>query len=79
VSWANYTLKGLRWEPPVVIDGVPTSLKVSIEDVQTKTRSDLTVTNLRYDATVPDAIVTPEGIASAGAAPLWSSLAAAKQ
>jgi outer membrane lipoprotein-sorting protein len=73
---AGQLWKTQRWEHPAVINGALTSLNTKIEDVQAKTHSDLAITDLRYDATVPDALVTPEGLINAAGAPVWKSLAA---
>lgn len=73
---AGQLWKVQRWEQPAVIDGVNTSLSMKIGDVQAKTHSDLAITNLRYDAVVPDALFTAEGLTTAAGAPLWKSLAA---
>jgi hypothetical protein len=65
-----------RWEGVAVINGVPTALRVSIDDVQYKSRSTLTVTDLQYGAQVPEALLQPNNLPEAVNSPVWSKLAA---
>ena len=63
-----------RWEQVSVVDGVPTALHVSMEDVQAKTRTDIDVGAVRYDVAVPDGLLDPAGLPRAVASPLWAEL-----
>jgi Outer membrane lipoprotein-sorting protein len=65
-----------RWEAVSTIDGVPTALKVSMEDVQAKSTSTLTVTALQYGAQVPDTLLQPRGLPAAATSPVWNELKA---
>jgi Outer membrane lipoprotein-sorting protein len=65
-----------RWEAVSTIDGVPTALKVSMEDVQAKSASTLTVTALQYGAQVPDTLLQPRGLPAAATSPVWNGLKA---
>jgi len=65
-----------RWEGLSTINGVPTALKVSMDDTQAKSRSTLTVTDLRYGADVPEALFQPANLPTAINSPVWSALKA---
>jgi outer membrane lipoprotein-sorting protein len=73
---ANALWKVERFEKVVVIDGVPTVLTVSMEDVQAKSRTTIDVTDFKYDAQVPDGFFEPAALPQAAASPLWPALAA---
>jgi hypothetical protein len=47
-----------------------------MDDTQSKSRTTLTITDLAYDAQVPEALLKPEGLPKAIASPVWSSLKA---
>jgi hypothetical protein len=66
--------KVARWEGVSVIDGFPTALSVTIEDVQAKSSSTMTITDLKYDATVPDALLQTMNMPAAATSPLWTAL-----
>jgi outer membrane lipoprotein-sorting protein len=63
-----------RFQGVAVVDGVPTVLTDTMEDVQAKSRSTITVTDLRYGAEIPDALLKPEALPEAGKSPIWTSL-----
>jgi len=72
----NALFKVQRWSGVTTIDGVSTALNVSMENVQAKTKTEITVDALRYDVDVPDALLDPDALPSAASSPLWSGLAA---
>lgn len=65
-----------RWEGVSIINGVPTALTVSMDDVQSKSRSTLTVTDLQYGAQVPEALLQPRNLPAAVDSPVWNTLKA---
>jgi len=65
-----------RWEGVSIINGVPTALKVSMDDIQAKSRSTLTVTDLQYGAQVPEALFQPANLPAAINSPVWIALKA---
>jgi hypothetical protein len=65
-----------RWEGVVTIQGVPTALRMGIEDVQAKSRSTLRVTDLEYGAQVPEALFEPRNLPQAVGSPVWDKLVA---
>jgi hypothetical protein len=73
---ANQPWKVERFEKVKTVNGVPTPLLVSMDDTQSKSRTTLTITDLAYDAQVPEALLKPEGLPKAIASPVWSSLKA---
>ena len=63
-----------RWEEVSVVDGMPTALRVSMEDVQAKTRTDIDVSAVRYDVALPEGLLEPALLPKAAASPLWNTL-----
>ena len=63
-----------RWEQLSVVDGVPTALRVSMEDVQSKTRTDIDVSAVRYDVSPPEGLLDPAQLPKAAGSPLWNEL-----
>lgn len=53
------------------VDGVPTPLSIRMEDVREPGTSELRVSALRYDATVPDDLFDPARLPAAADSPLW--------
>ena len=68
---ANVLWKTERFEDRTVIDGVPTTLRIIMEDKQEGTSSELRVSNVRYDAKVPDDLFDPKDLPKATSHPLW--------
>ncbi len=56
------------------IDGVPTALKIVMEDKLRGGSTELRVSNVRFDAKVPDEIFQPEYLPKAASHPLWEPL-----
>jgi len=71
---ANNLWKVERWSDVSEINGVPTALRVSMENVQTKTKSEIVADAVRYDVEVPDALVNPAQLSKAPDSSLWGSL-----
>src|SRR5215813_6840639 len=70
-----------HFEQVSVIDGVPTPLHITMEDVQGKSSTELNVSEVRYDVDIPDAVFAPDRLPQVVAHPLWqayNSSAAAK-
>ncbi|HKA52237.1 MAG TPA: outer membrane lipoprotein-sorting protein [Candidatus Binatia bacterium] len=70
-----------HFEQVSVIDGVPTPLHITMEDVQGKSSTELNVSEVRYDVDIPDAVFAPDRLPQIVAHPLWqayNSPAAAK-
>ncbi len=65
-----------RWDGVAVINGVPTALRATIDDVQYKSQSSLKVTDLQYGAQVPETLFQPDNLPEAVSSPVWSKLAA---
>ncbi len=68
--------KVARYQGAVTVDGVPTVVEIAMDDVQAKSTSVLTVTDLDYGAKVPDGLLTPDGLVTAASSPVWNALAA---
>jgi hypothetical protein len=71
---ANELWKVERFQGVSKINGVPTVLTTSMDDVQSKSLSTLTVNDLQYGAKVPDALLDPDALPLAASSPLWTSL-----
>lgn len=74
---ANQPWKIERWSNVTTIDGVPTALKVSMEDVQSATKTEVVADAVRYDVDIADALLDPAQLSRAADSPLWGSLGAA--
>lgn len=53
------------------INGAATPLKLRMEDRQTGSSTDITVSDVRYDVDLPDALFDPAHLRDAAASPLW--------
>jgi len=71
---ANQLWKIERFQGVATIDGVPTVLTMDMEDVQAKSRSTLSVTDLKYGMQFPDSLLQSSELPTAGKAPIWTSL-----
>ncbi|MGH7894492.1 MAG: outer membrane lipoprotein-sorting protein [Candidatus Binatia bacterium] len=71
---ANALWKTERFEGVSTINGVPTVLTTSMDDVQFGSKTTLHVTDLQYGAQIPDALLKPEGLPEAVKSPLWKQL-----
>jgi hypothetical protein len=63
----------VSYERPTVIDGVPTSLGLSVEDVQAGGSTRLQVTRVTYDADLPAELFEPEKLPVAVQSAVWKS------
>lgn len=70
---ANALWKTERFEDRTVIDGVPTVLRMVMEDKQAGTSSELRVSDVRYDAKIPDELFDPTYLPKAASHPVWQS------
>jgi hypothetical protein len=72
-----YDVAGRLWKTEVfeeeTIDGVPTPLRMQMEDLQGKSCTDLRVSDVRYDVDVPDALFDPMELSVAASSPAWQS------
>jgi outer membrane lipoprotein-sorting protein len=73
---ANQLWKVERFQGVSIVNGLPTVLTVTMDDVQAKSRTTITVTDLQYGARIPEALLQPDGLPGAGKAALWTSLKA---
>jgi hypothetical protein len=71
---ANELWKVERFQGVSTVNGVPTVITTSMDDVQAKSVSTITVTDLQYGATIPDALLEPDGLPQAANSPIWASL-----
>ena len=71
---SNTLWKVQKWSRPELIDGVPTILEMSMEDVQAKSRTALEVGAVRYGLPVPESLLDPAHLAKAADDPIWTAL-----
>jgi outer membrane lipoprotein-sorting protein len=71
---ANQLWKVEHFEGVSTIQGVPTVIRTTMEDVQAKSRSTIAVTDLQYDAQVPPSLLDPAALPDAAKSPVWTSL-----
>jgi len=74
-----YDPAGALWkvetfEQVSVIDGVPSAMRITMKDVQTKNATVLDVSALRYDVDLPDSLFTPADLRRAIDAPVWPTV-----
>ncbi|HZP43194.1 MAG TPA: outer membrane lipoprotein-sorting protein [Candidatus Binatia bacterium] len=55
------------------VDGVPTPLRIRMEDVQQGSSSEIRTTNVRWDPDLPDALFDPARLPDAVASPVWNA------
>lgn len=72
---ANQLWKTEIYQDSTVIDGVPTVLRIRMEDRQQNTSTELRVSEVRYDATIPDDLFDPQRLPQASKHPLWTPTA----
>ena len=61
------------YEDVASIDGVPTPMRVRVDDVQSDDWSEYKVDDLHYDVQIPDEIFDPKRLPGVVASPVWSS------
>ncbi|HXJ35957.1 MAG TPA: outer membrane lipoprotein-sorting protein [Candidatus Eisenbacteria bacterium] len=74
---ANGLWKVQKWSRPETIDGVPSIRKVSMEDVQMKSRTDIVVGAVRYGLPIPESLFDPAGLGKVADASIWGTLSVA--
>ncbi|MGE0824638.1 MAG: outer membrane lipoprotein-sorting protein [Candidatus Binatia bacterium] len=77
-----YDPAGMLWkrelfEEVTVIDGVPTPLRIKMEDLESKSSTELNVSEVRYDQDIPDTLFEPERLPQSASHSLWHTLNAA--
>lgn len=75
---ANDAWKLEKFEDVTRINGIPSALKVTMLDQETKGKSSIVTSALRYDADLPDALFDPDRLSEAMESPAWGSLISAK-
>jgi len=72
---ASALWKTERFEEITAVDGVQTPLRITMEDREEGTKTELTVSAVRYDATIPDEVFDPDKLPQVVNHPLWSAAA----
>lgn len=65
-----------RFEEVTAIEGVPTPRQITMHDVQRQTSTRLTIDQVRYNVTVPDALFDPAQLPQAATSSVWQAVAA---
>lgn len=71
---ANNLWKVESWSSVSTINGVPTALKLGMENVQAQTKSEIVADAVRYDVEVPDALVDPAQLSKVNDSSVWGTL-----
>jgi outer membrane lipoprotein-sorting protein len=71
-----YDRAGLLWkvadyDDAVVIDGLPTIPRLVVKDKQAGGGTEMKLENIRYGISIPDAMLSPDGLPGAAESPLW--------
>jgi outer membrane lipoprotein-sorting protein len=69
---ANHLWRSERIEDSAIIDGVPTLLRVRMDDNEAHTSTEMRTTNVRYDVNLPDGLFEVSNLPKAAANPVWS-------
>jgi len=72
---ANQLWKTELYQDTAIIDGTPTVLLIRLQDKMLDTSTELRVSQVRYDATIPDELFDPEKLPQASKHPLWTPAA----
>jgi hypothetical protein len=70
---ANQLWKTELYQNTTVINGIPTVLRIRMDDRLQDTGTELRVSEVRYDATIPDDLFDPQKLPQASKHPLWTS------
>ncbi|MGE0826186.1 MAG: outer membrane lipoprotein-sorting protein [Candidatus Binatia bacterium] len=74
-----YDVAGALWKTELLegetIDGVPTPIRIQMKDLQGKSSTEMRVSDVTYDATIPDALFDPMQLPVAANSPVWQSVA----
>ncbi|MGE0681023.1 MAG: outer membrane lipoprotein-sorting protein [Candidatus Binatia bacterium] len=72
-----YDVAGTLWKTELfeeeTIDGVPTTIRIQMKDLQGKSSTEIRVSNVTYDVEIPDALFDPMGLSGAANSPVWQS------
>jgi len=60
-----------RFHDVTNVDGVPTPFRIRMENVQSKTTTEMVVSDLRFDASLPAELLDPEHLREAAQSPSW--------
>ena len=71
---SNNLWKVERWSNVSAINGLPTALRLSMENVQTQNKSEIVADAVRYDVEVSDALVDPAQLSKAADSSVWGTL-----
>jgi len=70
-----YDVSGTLWKTETfeeeLIDGVPTPIRIHMKDLQGKSSTEIRVSDVRYDAQIPDELFDPQQLATAVGSPVW--------
>jgi hypothetical protein len=74
-----YDVAGDLWKREMfkdiaIVDGMPTSMDIVMEDIPHNSRTELKVTAIRYDVKIPDELFMPKNLAKALDASTWREL-----
>jgi hypothetical protein len=69
---ANDLWKSERVEDSAIVDGVPTILRLRMEDYEAHTSTEMRTTDVQYDAKLPDALFDVANLPKAAANPIWA-------
>ena len=73
-----YDVAGTLWKTETfegaVIDGVPTPIRIQMKDLLGKSSTEIRVSEVRYNAKVPDALFDPARLSTAADSPIWQEL-----
>ncbi len=70
---ANALWKTELFQDVAVIDGTPTVLRIGVEDKLIDSSSELRVSEVRYDAPVPDELFDPQKLSAVSKHPFWTT------
>lgn len=73
---SNTLWKLERFEDVKTIDGIPTPMRIRMEERREGGFSEMQVSDVRYGAQVPDSLFDPKGLAEVVTAPVWTPDAA---
>lgn len=69
---ANQLWRTQLYEDVAVVDGVPTVRRIRMDDTQQNTSTELRISDVRYDAAIPDELFDPQRLPEASKQPLWA-------
>ena len=73
-----YDPAGTLWKTELfeeeTIDGVPTPIRIQMKDLQGKSSTEMRVSDVNYDAKIPDTLFDPMNLSTAANSPVWQKL-----